>query len=617
MKRTILLRKFGLELLPATSLAVAASFNGKSEDVSSSANGAGMPLEELVSSLGDPVGTQSPEANRQCYRLAIKILGACGLSLALIAATGACGKDKDAPSKLTQPTAARHQKLADGLVAPSVFNRIPADTVFVFANYERWEQSLVDAMSGDLIDIVTTGIANLTEDHPKIASFIAENPDFLTLAGLHKIGVSVRPLFALYTHDLSLVFRMELADGKAMRGFLNKTMSSYADPSLEPKTLGSMQYWESPPDDKVMVLAVDDKELVLALMPPATKSELLPYILGDKRPTTSIVDSGELKKVVAKHGGSKGVGYLSLTALVDLLTSGSKVLAGTEFDLSAHSLICQSEIKELAGLAPKAIFGMESMDTDKVSVYLGMDLRSDLAKDVVAAVAPVPGYNYVVDSDAMMAFGMGFNTNKSLSLFEEAAKKVKGSPYQCGVLSGLNEAFSDADEGLDAMPPVFSDIVGYVALFDTFVKESPKSSTGILAIESSDVSALLAFVSNLLPKESKLTLKMGERPVKLDLGPLTSGIDAYAGRGKTMVGVAVGDSKSKLNALLSSKTPSMGPFFLMKLNFASPSSPFADKEDTSEKGLRRQRVLEKLDTWSMEFEATEDGVTSKTSISFR
>jgi hypothetical protein len=546
----------------------------------------------------------------------MKLLGILGMCVALMVAAPACDKDEKKDGKPGTSTPAEKQKKAGKLVAPGFFKKIPADTIFVFANYERLDGSFVDAMAGFMKPMIDAAMPEITQESSEAAAFFAEHADLLTLPGLKKIGISTAPYFAAYTHDLSFVLRVELADGDALFEFVDGLITKYGDgdPELASKTAGTMRYWESPPDEVAMVIGIDKKEFVLAIMPSTIKQEIMPYITGGKTPDKSIIDSKALIKLVAEHGGEKGLGFVDVEAAMKLMMSGNKGLAGSDLDLSGLSKICKDEYTQIAGLMPKFIFGYDRLDSSEMSMYYGVTLRKDVAKRLSEVVRPVPGYDPAAKHDAMMTMGLGLSSGEALSWAVSTSKKLANAPYLCEDLRELNGVLAKADKASKKAPPVLQDIEGFIAVLETFNPKQPMASTGMIALKSSDLDGLLTLATNLVPGLSKLKLEVGADPALVNPKALPIPLEVYAARSKTIVGAAVGDAKKKLPKLLATEAPKDGPFFVMNYNYESLVQIM---EAQGEGGIDNKQIadmLAKLGEMVFEMRATKSGLVMRSAV---
>jgi hypothetical protein len=549
----------------------------------------------------------------------MKIFGIVGICVALLVAAPACDKDEKKNKSGTASTDDLKKK-ANKLVAPAFFKKIPADTVFVFANYERLDAPFVDALASMMAPIVEGSRTELQKESPEAAAFLQEHGDLLTLAGLKKIGIKPAPFFAIYNQGMSVMVRVELADGEALIAFVDKLIAKYGegDSSLASKTAGSMRYWESPKDDEfAMVVGIDKKELVVSFMAENIKSEIMPYIIGGKTPAKSIVDSKALLDVVAEHGGEKGVGYIDARAAMNFLMSGNKGLSGHELDLSGLSKPCKDEFMQLANIMPRVIFGYDRLDTSAMSMYYGVELREDVAKRLGKMVRPVPGYAYATKADAMATFGVGINIGEAISWARDVSKKVAGSPYQCEDLRELNEAFAEANKAMSQVPAVANDIEGAVMLLRSFDPNNPLATSGMVALKTNDLGPLVVMAKNLIPGMAQVKLEVGAEPTKLDLSGLGVPLDVYAARSKTMLGATVGDARKELSQLLASPSSADGPFFAMNYDYKTIAQFIHDQGDEDPVSKQVADMLARLDDMIFEMNATESGVVMRSGVRFK
>jgi hypothetical protein len=533
----------------------------------------------------------------------MKTLRFLGVSVALCAlAFGpACTKDKG--GKKNEETVSRpteDKKKALNLVAPAFFKKIPADSPFVYASYEPWDEAFLGKLGDMFSPLMDMAMAEAEKDNdPEAKEFFREHGDLFTIAGLKKIGIDATPRMAAYMVGVSLVFRVELEDGDALNAFVDEMIKKYSDEPVEAKTLGSVRYWEAPPDELAFVVGIDKSELIMAVMPPAQKASLLPTILGDQMPAKSIVDTGALKAVVAEYGGAKGAGYLDSHALIQLFTAPGKGLEGTEADLSSLSSVCKTELASLADLMPRMVFGYDALDQTEISMFYGVELRKDVAKRLSEVVKPVPGYGQLVANPGVMSFGMGFNVASLMSWANEISSAVKASPYRCEEFEELNEVLSSASEATGMAPPMLGDLGGFVMSLDEFDILNPTSASGVIAVASKEPGALLALLGNFVPAFRGLKLEAGAKPTKVELAELGIPLEIHVARGKSMLGFSAGaNSASRLKALVAEKPTKDGPFFSMIYDYSMFTSIF-EKTMSDEDPEEAQAVMKLLGAFGL------------------
>jgi hypothetical protein len=349
-------------------------------------------------------------------------------------------------------------------------------------------------------------------------------------------------------------------------------------------------------------------------MPSTVKQEIMPYIIGGKMPDKNIIDSKALIELVAEHGGEKGLGYIDAKAALKFLMSSNKGIANSEMDLSGHSKICKDEYMQLANLMPKVIFGYDRLDSSEMSMYYGLKLRKDVAERLRKTVRPVPGYNYALESKAMVTMGVGFSIGDAVSWASDVSKKLANAPYQCDGLRELNGVLSEAEQASNMIPSVANKIEGLIGIIDSFDPNQPMATTGMVALKSGDIGGLLAVVKTFVPGMKQFNLEAGAPPTRLDQKGLGLPVAVYAARSETMIGGAVGDAKEKLPKLLASQAPNDGPFFVMNYNYESLKGIMEAQGDVSLSSKEVAEILNNLGDMIFEMRASKSGVVMRSAV---
>lgn len=557
----------------------------------------------------------------------LRFLGV-GVALCALALGAGCTKDKgDKTSKeaISRPAEKKKQnkKKALNLVAPDFFKKIPADSPFVYASYEPWDDVFLAKLADMFAPAMKMAMAEAErENDPQAREFLREYGDILSLEGMKKIGIDVTPRMAAYMVGASLVLRVELSDGDALNAFVDSLIKKYAaNEGIESKTLGSFRYWESPPDDMAFVIGIGKSELVVGMMPPSLRAGLLPEILGDKMPAKSIVETGALKDVVARYGGAQGVGYLDSHALLGLLTAPPKEMKGTEMDLSTMSSVCQSELASLAGIMPKIVFGYDALNQNEISMFYAVELRKDIAKKISDIARPVPGHAQLAKKPGVMSFGVGFDVTAFMSWSQEVSAAISADPYRCEEFAELNEIVGPLSEAANMGLPMLGDVSGFVMSLDEFDLLDPTKASGVVAVQSKEPGPLLALLGNFLPPLRGLKLEVGAAPVQVDLGQeLGIPLEVYVARGKTMLGFSAGaNSAGRLKELVAEAPTKDGPFFSMVYDYSMFASFFDERmqEQDPEDAKALASLLSAFGLLSFEATAHPVGIQARYSFKLR
>lgn len=479
--------------------------------------------------------------------------------------------DKASASRPVSKNSALKKVNVANLKAPAFFKHIPSDAAYVFGSYEPLPADFMTAMGNLMEPYLNAGLALAEESgDPEALAISKEFRSVFTRDGLTAIGIDVTPRFAMYNIGASVVWRMELADGDKLRDYIVKTVETFGGEKLPLKTMGSMTYFESPPDDVYGVVGISKTEVAIGIMPSSVKDAVLPVLLGSKMPAKSIVDTGSLKKAIAEYGlGAYGAGYWDIEATLQLFTRGAPGVAGTEADLSSMSKACITEFEAMAGIMPMMYFGYEELSSKSMSMLMVAELRRDIAAAFEKVGTSVPAYEMVKGLDPVMSFGLGINVGSLLDWTEATATKINAAPYKCEELAEMNEAFASAAGSTAVVPALARDVSGMVASFQKFDPEDPENMAGVMAVQAKDPGAIFSLISGFVPPLGSVQLKAGGKPSSVNMAELGMPGAVSIAKGETMLGASIGKGMDSLLTKVVNTSPSKsGPFFVMTYDYA-------------------------------------------------
>lgn len=479
---------------------------------------------------------------------------ALGILLAVCLA-GACKKNDSATKEPIQ-----------GGTTPAAeawFQLIPADSPLVMANLRPMPDSLIDWAAGGLAPVGEMLEKKLQEEmattqDEKERAVLTEVQGKLSRDGLRSIGVSLQPRFAMYAIGLSLAMRMELADGKRFADFVDR-LEAASGVSMEKATLEDISYRVHTDDEITMVFAIHGNEAVLGVMHPNAREQVVPVLLGKQAPEASLADSRALEALVAKYelmGVSPG--YLDVPALVRMLTGrgsalSTSIVAASGVELPPLSATCHEELDRMAAVAPRIVFGYRSIfgktggdkgqGIETLSVW---EMRSDLAKEIAALRAPVPGVSGLRDDQPLFAMALGLDLGRALSWVQDKAKTLQAAPFQCEHLGELNEVVAEAARGAGKeLPPFVTGFKGAALAVTAFSMNGfMPSGAGYALLGMENPMALLEMAKAEIPQLAEVEIQAGGEPTAIPLG--IPGIDTlHVAVQGSWIGAAVGDDMAK------------------------------------------------------------------------
>jgi hypothetical protein len=259
-------------------------------------------------------------------------------------------------------------------------------------------------------------------------------------------------------------FRWSLKDPQALRDMLGRIQQA-GQVTIPTCKLGDVEYWCGGDSKAKVAAAIVDKELVLGFAPAALSDRIFAILLGTSAPERSMADAPKLKEVMARWDlGRFNVGFVDARVITEaFLGEGDPlnrdVLAAIAPDVANKwptiTPVCKDEIRSLAGIAPMVVFGTEALGADGFESVIGVELRSDVAQDLRALRASVPGLSKELRTESLFAMGAGADVGKAIELALREAQEVLKSPYQCPELSELNRAAEEVAKGASESIPKF------------------------------------------------------------------------------------------------------------------------------------------------------------------
>ncbi len=507
--------------------------------------------------------------------------------LAFVAAFGlaiaGCNKKEDAPGGEETKGATAADEAPKAADMPAFVEFIPADTPYVIAGLKPMPAPVatkmfdaMDPLFAQMQAELKKELANMGEaatEQDKLGKAILEELDGkLNAKGLESLGISTTPTFALYGIGLMPVIRVELKDPKALEAAIGRVETKAGVKAPKLKT-GELEYYGHAEDGLRMVIAIQGNELVFAMTPDSMAETTVPMILGAKKPEKSIKDSGALTDLAKANGyAGYGLGYVDNMLITETLLGDGKGLNAqvlVEMNKSGANIgtvddACKAEIKGLAGIAPRFVFGSKEI-TDKLWVtHFLVEMRDDVAKDLAGLAAPVPGLG--ADNTALLSFGFGIDVAKAIDFAKKKVAAIKGAPYKCAMLQDLNQGATEMEMGLNQpLPPFVTQIKGlFVNVKSADTSTMPPKDIKATAVLAADKPAeLFAMAKGMVPPMAAINLTADGKPVALpaaELGipPFVQAPHAAMTEAGIAVSVGAGEEKN-LGAALSAKGATPAP----------------------------------------------------------
>ena len=431
------------------------------------------------------------------------IVVVAALAASLAGAAG-CKKDegKNEPGK-----AAENKAAAAKLTAPALFAHIPADTPYAFAAFDPLPTAYWDAVGGAVkpeIEKLLDQMMQMPASTPGEKFAVALAREFrgsLSAAGLKKsFGISADKRWAFYGAGIIPVFRLELADGKALTGTIDR-LSKEAGFPLPIATAAGKSYYRFEDGEALIVGAVVDDQVVVSGGPKALVEQALPLILGAQKPEPSMADGGALKEVTARHGfASYGSGFVDSAKLLKVLMMADLLKSATGGGGMPES--CKPELEALSKKFPRVAFGYDEVSPTRAAMRMVLEMDAGLISRMKQLEVDVPGMaGGKLTDKALIAIGGGIDIGKAKAMAVDFADGMARFGTACGA-SDMVESAAEMKQGLSQpLPPVVEGIKGgLIALVSAELAGGrPSNVAGYGFVVTDNPGALLDTVMQQLP----------------------------------------------------------------------------------------------------------------------
>ncbi len=402
----------------------------------------------------------------------------------------------------------------------------------------------------------------------------------MSLEGIRGAGIERDSLYALYGNGLLPVVRLGLDDPDKFEAAVAR-MEEKAGKAMEVAELKGESYRYADLDKIRVILALIDDYAVVTFVPSAFGDDELALALGIDKPKDNLRKANTLHSINKEYGYKDSItGYLDTTQIVRTLTGDATGLdqslvalgGGEQAELSD---VCRDEIRGMAEIMPRMVFGYTRLDTESLDASMVMELRDDLAAGLQTLPAAVPGLG--VDSGSFMSFGFSMNPLSLREFYEARLDALEADPYKCEKFADMQAGVAKGRELLaQPIPPVvygFRGFVADIADMDFMSISSGAPPTDIeasllVAIENAESLVMMAAMMD--PQVAALNLLPDGNPVSLDLPQIQAfASEAFAALTQNAVSVSIGTgAEKKASDLLVADSGSPAPVMSMHMDAA-------------------------------------------------
>lgn len=426
----------------------------------------------------------------------------------------------------------------------SLLEYIPADTPYVFTNLEPLPESVLakirnstgsfweayrEIMRAAIEEEAKKAKEKGEEVDPRLTEMADFFMDYLSWDGLESLGVGFKGHMAIYGVSLLPVVRWELEDPDAFRAALAR-FEERLGKSAPTGNLEGQDYWTLKNKDIGLYYAVAGNSLVAGLLPPQLEADLLPAVLGLKKPSNSLAQSRRLHQIAAaNHYLPYGVGYVDIQRLAEIFLGATsdeytKLLQTLGPGKVEMDEVCEKETLQLAQTWPLFQAGYTDMTTERMGFKGVLQASPELARRLKGLVNQVPGIGAA--DDGIFSLGISLNLTALRSFVASQAESFRNNPYQCKQLSELGGAFDQLDISFSQAPPPLFELglrgIRTVAKsfdFDPQVSEL-RDLKSYTIVHLDDPLAAFQMLQEMAPPFADLNLEPNGEPVALPEGLL-------------------------------------------------------------------------------------------------
>ncbi len=481
---------------------------------------------------------------------------------------------------------------------PDLLSYVPADSPYVIAMTEPFPEELMDKlqpatekMLESYRGIVEFAFEQIEQDlgakdtsEEEVAKFRALADEFIGLVsmdGLESIGMARDASAAVYGYGLLPVVRIELTDS-ALFEELVKRIETKAGASLSVGEVRGKSYKYFAADDFRLMIATLDGQLVLTAVPAAYDDAQIGEVLGIKKPRRNLSRSKKIRDIETEYGYK---GYM--TGFIDTLAiagafygersdADDDLFAATPLGEAVDDALsdtCRAEFMDIAGIAPRMVFGYSEANVDELRSSFVIELREDIASEMTALTSVVPGLGS--DPGGLFSFGMSLNPMALKNFFEARLDALEADPYECEALADLQGGVAQGRAALaQPIPPIVYAFRGFVANIvdvegmDLANDTPPTSVDGSLLVAVDNAEALLMMGAMMDPMIAEMNLQPDGKAVAIVSDKITSTLgEAFAAMTEQALAIAVGEgSEAGAEQAVVADGSDPGPFMSVSLD---------------------------------------------------
>jgi len=330
-----------------------------------------------------------------------------------------------------------------------------------------------------------------------------------------------------------------------------------------------------------VIIATLDDQAVITVVPESYDEAQVAVALGAKKPRKSLKKSKALRAIGEDYGFSGYMtGFIDVVRLSGIFagrgtSQDDEFFAAIEDTPPELSEVCTAEMMEMAGIAPRIVFGYSDISLQQLGGAMVVELREDIAAGLATIPAAVPGLGS--DPGGLMSLGFGLNPMAIREFYEARLDAMEAEPYECEKFADLQAGVAKGREALNQpIPPVVYGFRGFVANIadiqglDMSSSTPPESIDASILVAIENAESLVMMAAMMDPQIAALNLVPDGKPVKLVLTQLAEFAgDAFAALSTDALSISLGEGAEANSAdMLVADSSDPAPFMSMNMDSA-------------------------------------------------
>lgn len=409
-------------------------------------------------------------------------------------------------------------------------------------------------------------------------ALIDELLSLFSIDGLRGAGIDRDSQFALFGNGLLPVFRIEVSDPDLFEKAISR-IEAKADEAMPTAEIDGIDYRYIGDDEARLIVGVFDGSAVFTFMPSSFDDDQLRTLVGLKTPASNITKTDILQNIASEYGyNGHYIGFIDTIRIASTFLEApsglnAALFDGSDFDVSSVSTVCKEEVLEVAGIAPRVVFGYEKFDAKEQVGSLVVEIREDIASGLTKLSAPVPGLG--IDPGGLVSFGMSIDIQALIAFYEARLDALEKDPYECEYFDDIQASAEKGRQALNQpVPPFVYGVRGFNAVVDDISDFEfgnggrPESVDASLLIAMQDAQTMISMGAMFSPELAGLNLQPDGKAVELSM-PLLSAVaeSAFAAMLDDAVAISLGaNAEKRVTSVLTAKSSEPPPAFSMTMD---------------------------------------------------